>query len=69
MLILEKLTGEICAAAIEVHKHVGPGLLESAYEECLCHELSLRRLGSVRVHPACPPSPVAHLFETAAKRV
>ncbi len=35
-------TAEIIAAAIEVHCHLGPGLLESAYEECLCHELHLR---------------------------
>ncbi len=35
-------TGIIIAAAIEVHKHLGPGLLESAYEECLCRELALR---------------------------
>ena len=27
-----------------MHKHLGPGLLESAYEECLCHELSLRNI-------------------------
>ncbi len=45
------MTGEICAAAIEVHKHVGPGLLESAYEECLCHELSLRRFTFQRQVP------------------
>ncbi|MGO9167742.1 MAG: GxxExxY protein [Candidatus Sulfotelmatobacter sp.] len=32
-------------AAIEVHRHLGPGLLESAYEECLCHELHLRGIG------------------------
>jgi len=32
------------ALAIEVHRHLGPGLLESAYEECLCHELHLRGL-------------------------
>ena len=51
MLILEELTGGICAAAIEVHKQVGPGLLESAYEECLCHELSLRRLSFQRQVP------------------
>ena len=38
------LTGEVIGAAIEVHKHLGPGLLESAYEECLCHELSLRKI-------------------------
>jgi len=36
------LTGEVIGAAIEVHKILGPGLLESAYEECLCHELKLR---------------------------
>ena len=32
----------IIAAALEVHRHLGPGLLESAYEECLCHELETR---------------------------
>jgi len=37
-----ELTEKIIGAAIEVHKHVGPGLLESAYEECLCFELSCR---------------------------
>jgi len=35
------LTDRIIGAAIEVHRHLGPGLLESAYEECLCYELSL----------------------------
>ena len=35
-------TAPIIAAAIEVHRALGPGLLESAYEECLCHELYLR---------------------------
>jgi GxxExxY protein len=34
-----RLTERIIAAAIEVHRHLGPGLLESAYEECLCFEL------------------------------
>lgn len=38
------LTGNIIGAAIEVHKEIGPGLLESVYETCLCHELSLRHL-------------------------
>lgn len=38
------LTGEIISAAIEVHRHLGPGLLESTYEECLCHELELHGL-------------------------
>jgi GxxExxY protein len=40
----EDLTGQIIGAAIEVHKAIGPGLLESVYEECLCHELKLRGL-------------------------
>ena len=38
------ITQEIVEAAIEVHKPLGPGLLESAYEECLCYELKQRRL-------------------------
>ena len=42
MLIDEELTHEILAAAMEVHRQLGPGLLESAYEECPCRELSLR---------------------------
>jgi GxxExxY protein len=37
-----ELTHEIIGAAMEVHRALGPGLLESAYEECLCRELSLR---------------------------
>lgn len=35
-------THEIVGAAIAVHRRLGPGLLESAYEKCLCRELSLR---------------------------
>ena len=34
------LTDQIIGVAIEVHRHLGPGLLESAYEECLCYELT-----------------------------
>ena len=41
---VDTLTREIIGAAIEVHKQLGPGLLESAYDECLCRELSLRGL-------------------------
>lgn len=37
-----KLTSEIIAAAIEVHRRLGPGLLESAYEACLAYELRER---------------------------
>ncbi len=36
-----ELTERVIGAAIEVHRHLGPGLLESAYEECLSHELNL----------------------------
>ncbi len=39
-----EITHEVIGAAIEVHKRLGPGLLESAYEECLLHELRLRNL-------------------------
>jgi len=42
MLVEEELTSKILGAALEVHKVLGPGLLESAYEESLCHELGLR---------------------------
>jgi GxxExxY protein len=41
-LIEGELTELIIGAAIEVHKTLGPGLLESVYELCLCHELRLR---------------------------
>ena len=47
-LKLEELTEKIIGAAIEVHRALGPGLHESAYEECTCHELSLRRLAVER---------------------
>jgi len=36
---LNRLTEKIIGAAIEVHRHLGPGLLESAYETCLAYEL------------------------------
>jgi GxxExxY protein len=41
---IDPLTSNIIGAAIEVHRALGPGLLESAYEACLIHELCLRRL-------------------------
>ena len=41
---INHLTGQIIGAAIEVHKILGPGLLESAYEECLCHEIGLKQM-------------------------
>jgi len=45
------ISGKIIGAAIEVHKHLGPGLLESAYEECLCCELDLRGIKFQRQVP------------------
>ncbi|HEY7387669.1 MAG TPA: GxxExxY protein [Bryobacteraceae bacterium] len=41
---ISALTELIIGAAIEVHRHTGPGLMESVYEECLCYELSQRGL-------------------------
>ena len=40
----DSLTQNIISAAIEVHRELGPGLLESIYEESLCHEFSLREI-------------------------
>jgi GxxExxY protein len=45
------LTAKIIGAAIEVHKALGPGLLESAYESCLAYELSLLKIGFERQVP------------------
>ena len=42
------ITEAVIGAAIEVHRQLGPGLLEAAYEECLCHELHLRGIPFVR---------------------
>lgn len=50
-LLHEELTEQVIGAAIEVHRTIGPGLLESAYEECLCHELHLRDLAFQRQVP------------------
>ena len=48
---MNELTDKIIGAAIEVHKVLGPGLLESAYEECLAHELSLANISFERQLP------------------
>ena len=48
---INKLSNTIIGAAIEVHKILGPGLLESAYEECLCKEFGLRDLSIERQKP------------------
>jgi GxxExxY protein len=44
ILDLNDITGQIIGSAIEVHKILGPGLLESVYEECLYHELLSRSI-------------------------
>ncbi|CAM3948686.1 GxxExxY protein [Flavobacterium cucumis] len=41
---IDKLTEQVIGLAIEVHRHLGPGLLESAYQECLYYELSKANL-------------------------
>jgi len=48
LLLNEQLTGRVIAAAIEVHRVLGPGLLESVYESCLCRELELAGLAYER---------------------
>ena len=48
---INKLTQETIGAAIEVHRALGPGLLESAYEECLCKELTIRNISFERQKP------------------
>jgi GxxExxY protein len=48
---LNKTTRAIIGAAIEVHRQLGPGLLESSYRECLCRELLLRGIPFERERP------------------
>jgi GxxExxY protein len=48
---LNDLSERIIGAAIEVHRALGPGLLEAPYEECLCHELEKRGLTFERQKP------------------
>ena len=44
MVSVNEVTQTVIGAGIEVHRALGPGLLESAYEECLCRELDLRKV-------------------------
>jgi GxxExxY protein len=48
---LNQLTRAIIGAAIEVHRSLGPGLLESAYQSCLCRELDVRGVSFERERP------------------
>ena len=50
-MTINELSGIVIGAAIEVHKVLGPGLLESAYENCLCHELQLKNVVFERQKP------------------
>ena len=47
----DPLSGKVIQLAIDVHRELGPGLLESAYEECLCYELSIAGLSFERQLP------------------
>jgi GxxExxY protein len=47
----DELTGRVIGAAIEVHSILGPGLLESAYKNCLAKEMALRGIAFVREQP------------------
>ena len=48
---MDDLTEKIIGACIRIHRALGPGLLESAYEECLCYELSVIGLAFTRQKP------------------
>jgi GxxExxY protein len=48
---IDHLTDSVIGSAIEVHRALGPGLLESAYEMCLCRELDLRQISFERQKP------------------
>lgn len=49
--LANELSKQVIGAAIEVHRQLGLGLLESTYEACLCHELALRRIPFERQVP------------------
>lgn len=61
---LNRITGAIIGAAIEVHRFCGNGLLESAYEMCLCYELTLRGFYCKR-QVECPINYKGLFVETA----
>ena len=48
---IDRLTDSVIGSGIEVHRALGPGLLESAYEMCLCRELDLRQISFERQKP------------------
>jgi len=50
-LLYKELTGKIVDCAVAVHKSLGPGLLESAYEECLYYELNYAGINTLKQYP------------------
>ncbi len=48
---VDEITSTVIGACIEIHRELGPGLLESAYEDFLCHELSARGVSFERQKP------------------
>ena len=40
----DKLSNKVIGCALDVHRHLGPGLLESTYEKCLAHEIKLNKI-------------------------
>jgi GxxExxY protein len=62
----DQLSGKIIGAAIEVHKHKGPGLLESIYEKCLIHELQLQQI-SIKNQIEVPIEYKGLIFEESLK--
>jgi GxxExxY protein len=52
---IDRLANAVIGAALEVHRSLGPGLLESVYEEALCIELRLRNIPFIRqaIIPVC----------------
>jgi GxxExxY protein len=51
LIEINKITHAVIGAAIEVHRHLGPGLLESAYDECLDREMTIRGIPFERQYP------------------
>ena len=47
----DELSGKVIGCALEVHKYLGPGLLESTYEQCLAHEMKLKEMSFKIQHP------------------
>jgi GxxExxY protein len=47
----DALSNKVIGCALEVHRELGPGLLESTYEHCLAHELNLNGIGFKLQHP------------------